>query len=72
MMYNIVFVLYLTIIDKFKKRKIVIEIKFFDQNLSKTCFINSIISSLIDSSEQEEFVANSHLSKIIVNSGKNG
>jgi hypothetical protein len=37
-----------------------------------TCLVNSRISSFNDPSGYGEFVANSHLSKIIVNNGKRG
>ena len=48
------------------------ELKVSFKISTKTCFINSIISSFTGPSEQGEFVANSHLSKIIVNNGKKG
>jgi len=64
-MYNIVIVLYLTIQNKKKKN----DLFCFYCN---TCLVNSIISSFNDPIGWGEFVANSHLSKIIVNNGKSG
>jgi len=67
-MYNIVIVLYLT---KQNKRKIIYFQEIF-LSFANTCLVNSIISSSNDPIGWGEFVANSHLSKIIVNNGKSG
>jgi len=64
-MYNVVIVLYLTIQKKVYN---FFSMRFF----YNTCLVNSRISSFNDPSGYGEFVANSHLSKIIVNNGKRG